>query len=391
MNAILQFFFGCVIILSGCSMFKSDNNIINMSPLPKIKQEFILTKAWSTFISHNDVNKLYFRPSPICYNNIIYVADHFGIVKAININNGATIWSINLAKKNNWLSYQPALLSGMISLSDNKIFIGSERAIVYALNTKDGTKIWQTTVAGEVISRPVISNNLVLIHTTNGMLQALNQANGIIQWTINLDMPSITLRGESSPTIAYGAAIIGNDNGRISAVLLPQGHIIWQQYVTESIGSTDVERINDVDNTPIVINNIVYTLGYNGNLSALDLKSGQIKWQYKISSVNDFIVYEKCIYIVDQDDCIISLSTNNGKFLWQQNHLLHRNLTTPVLYHNYLVLGDSEGYLHALNINNGALILQQRVAKSHLLSVVLSKNDKVIIQTSSNQLYAFTS
>lgn len=74
-------------------------------------------------------------------------------------------------------------------------------------------------MAGEAISRPVVSDGMVLIHTTNGQLQALNEADGAVKWTVNLDMPALSLRGESAPATAYGAAIVGGDNGRVSAVL----------------------------------------------------------------------------------------------------------------------------------------------------------------------------
>ena len=57
--------------------------------------------------------------------------------------------------------------------------------MVYALNTADGAIARQTKVAGEAISRPVVSDGMVLVHTSNGMLQALNEADGAVKWTVN--------------------------------------------------------------------------------------------------------------------------------------------------------------------------------------------------------------
>lgn len=70
--------------------------------------------------------------------------------------------------------------------------------MVYALNADDGQVAWQTVVAGEALSRPVVSDGVVLIHTSNGMLQALNESDGAIKWTLNLDTPALSLRGESA-------------------------------------------------------------------------------------------------------------------------------------------------------------------------------------------------
>ena len=77
-----------------------------------------------------------------------------------------------------------------------------------------------------------LSATAVLIHTSNGQLQALNEADGLVKWTVNTDMPALSLRGESAPATAFGAAIVGGDNGRVSAVLMQQGQMIWQQRIS---------------------------------------------------------------------------------------------------------------------------------------------------------------
>ncbi|MBX4426045.1 PQQ-binding-like beta-propeller repeat protein, partial [Mycobacterium tuberculosis] len=88
------------------------------------------------------------------------------------------VWSVNLAEKDGWFSRTPALLSGGVTVSGGHVYIGSEKAQLYALNTSDGTVAWQTRVAGEALSRPVVSDGMVLVHTSNGQLQALNETDG---------------------------------------------------------------------------------------------------------------------------------------------------------------------------------------------------------------------
>lgn len=83
----------------------------------------------------------------------------------------------------------------------------------------------------------------MLIHTSNGQLQALNEADGLVKWTVNTDMPALSLRGESAPATAFGAAIVGGDNGRVSAVLMQQGQMIWQQRISRATGSTEIDRL----------------------------------------------------------------------------------------------------------------------------------------------------
>ncbi|MGP6137862.1 outer membrane protein assembly factor BamB [Enterobacter chuandaensis] len=378
-----------VTLLSGCSLFSGEEDVVKMSPLPTVENQFTPSTAWDVSVG-SGIGDFYSNLHPAYADSVVYAADRKGIVKAVNADDGKEVWSVNLAEKDGWFSRKPALLSGGLTVSGGHVYVGSEKAQVYALNSSDGSIAWQTTVAGESLSRPVVSDGLVLIHTSNGQLQALNEADGLVKWTVNLDMPALSLRGESAPATAFGAAIVGGDNGRVSAVLMQQGQMIWQQRISQATGSTEIDRLSDVDTTPVIVDGVVYALAYNGNLTALDLRSGQIMWKRELGSVNDFIVDGNRIYMVDQNDRLLALSTEGGVTLWTQSDLLHRLLTAPVLYNGSLVVGDSEGYMHWIDPENGRFVAQQKVDSSGFLTDPVVADGKLLIQAKDGTLYAIT-
>ncbi len=289
-----------VTLLSGCSLFSGEEDVVKMSPLPTVENQFAPEVAWDTSVG-SGIGDFYSNLHPAFLDGTVYAADRRGTVKAVNSQDGKEVWSVDLSEKTGFFSRnRPALLSGGVTAAGAHVYVGSEKAQVYALNTSDGSVAWQTKVAGEALSRPVVSDGLVLIHTSNGMLQALNESDGAIKWTVNLDMPSLSLRGESAPASAFGAAIVGGDNGRVSAVLMQRGQMIWQQRISQATGATEIDRLSDVDTTPVIVNGVVYALAYNGNLTALDLRSGQIMWKRELGSVNDFIVDGGRIFLVDR-------------------------------------------------------------------------------------------
>lgn len=380
------------LLLSGCSLFGGETEAVKMSPLPKVENQFKPVKAWSTSVG-NGVGDFYSHLRPATADDIIYAADRHGLVQALKVDSGKRVWQINLAERTGFLSAsQSAMLSGGLTVAGEAIFVGSERAQVYALNRQNGELLWQTTVSGEALSRPVVSDGIVLINTSNGMLQALDETTGVIKWTVNLDVPILSLRGESAPAVAHGAAIVGGDNGRVSAVLIEQGELIWQQRISVAKGATEIARLNDVDMTPVVDadNGIVYAIGYNGDLVALDMRTGQIIWKSDIGSINDITLDNGTIYLVDQDDRVIAVSVNGGVVIWKQSDLLHRNLTAPLLYNNYLVVGDSEGYLHWLDRDSGRFVAQIKVSGSGLLSAAQTINNHLVIQARNGTVYTFT-
>ncbi|MBB3323681.1 MULTISPECIES: outer membrane protein assembly factor BamB [Atlantibacter] len=379
-----------VTLLSGCSLFSGEEDVVKMSPLPTVENQFNPETAWSTSVG-NGIGDFYSNLHPAFQDDTVFAADRRGIVKAVSLADGKEQWSIDLSEKTSFLSAnRPALLSGGLTAAGGHVYVGSEKAQVYALNSADGSIVWQSKVAGEALSRPVVSDGVVLVHTSNGMLQALNESDGAVKWTVSLDMPSLSLRGESAPAIAFGAAIVGGDNGRVSAVLMQQGQMIWQQRISQATGATEIDRLSDVDTTPVVVNGVVYALAYNGNLTALDLRSGQIMWKRELGSVNDFVIDNGRIYLVDQTDRVLALNTEGGVTLWTQPALQYRNLTSPVLYNGNLVVGDSEGYLHWMDTSDGRFVAQQKVDGSGFQTEPVVANGKLLIQAKDGTLYAIT-
>lgn len=58
--------------------------------------------------------------------------------------------------------------------------------------------------------------------------------------------------------------------------------MIWQQRISQATGSTEIDRLSDVDTTPVIVDGVVYALAYNGNLTALTCVAarscGNVSW-----------------------------------------------------------------------------------------------------------------
>ncbi|HGV3503031.1 TPA: outer membrane protein assembly factor BamB [Providencia stuartii] len=374
-------------LLAGCS---SETDSIIMAPLPQVENQFTPSIVWDKSVG-NGVEQFYSELAPAWDSSAVYAADRKGLVKALELDSGKEIWSVDLSKRTGFLSANlSALLSGGLTIDGDKIFIGTERGTVIALNKEDGQVVWDVEVAGEALSKPTVSNDLVMIHTSNGQLQALDVNSGEIKWTVNMDTPSLSLRGESAPAVAFGAAIVGGDNGRVSAVLLSQGQLIWQQRISQVTSSTEIGRLNDVDMSPIIDDGKVYAIAYNGTLAALDMRSGQILWKRELGSVNNMVLSGENLYLVDQNDRVLSVRKSDGVTLWTQEELLNRGLSAPEMYNGYLVVGDKEGYLHWLDMNTGGFVAQNKLNSSGIHARPVVASDKLMVQAKNGTVYLLT-
>jgi outer membrane protein assembly factor BamB len=373
--------------LAGCSLFGGEEEIVQISPSPKVDNQFSIQQVWKNSTAGN--THIYSLLGPSNYDNAIYVASRSGQVKAIDLASGNTIWDVNLSQST-LFSSKTALFSGGVSADDKYVYVGSERAVVYALDRLDGKVVWEKPVKGEVLARPVSSQDKLIIHTASGILQGLNRDTGDNLWDVSFEVPALSLRGNSTPTIAHGAAIVGDDNGRVNAYYINDGQLIWQQRISQPSGSTEIAKLNDVDSSPVVEGNLVYTVGYNGSVVALDLSNGQPVWHKELGSIHNFAVDTHQLFVIDQNDNVQAIAKNSGAELWTQTSLLHRQLTDPVIYQNYVVFGDFEGYLYWLNAENGEIVAKTKVSSSELISKPLVVDNKIIVQAKNGDIYAFT-
>ena len=76
--------------------------------------------------------------------------------------------------------------------------------------------------------------------------------------------------------------------------------------------------------------------------------------------------------------------------MWKQEALAHRALTAPVPYGEYVLLGDFEGYLHALSRIDGDIVGRVRVnEESGILSPPLVVDDIVYVFDNGGTLTAY--
>ncbi|MCX8618323.1 outer membrane protein assembly factor BamB [Gilliamella sp. B2923] len=373
--------------LAGCSLFGGEEEVVQVSPSPAVNNQFSIPQVWRNSTSGN--TQIYSLLGPINYDNVVYAASRSGQVKAIDLTSGNTLWDVNLSQSS-FFSSKTALFSGGVSADDKYVYVGSERAVVYALDRSNGKVVWEKAAKGEVLARPVSTDDKLIVHTANGMLQAFDRNTGDELWDVLLEVPLLTLRGNSTPTIAHGAAIFGDDNGRVNAYYVNDGEMIWQQRISNPTGSTEIAKLNDVDSTPVVEGSLVYAIGYNGYVAALDLSNGQVVWRKQLGSTHSFVVDSQELFVVDQDDNIQAVSKDGGSVLWTQSALSHRQLTDPVIYQDNIVVGDFEGYLYWLNKENGEVVAKTQVSSSGLISRPLVVDNKIVVQAKNGDIYAFT-
>ncbi len=390
-----------VAFLQGCTTIKgwlqSDKKKADApAELVEITNGVKINKAWSVSVGGEGRKGL--RQMPATDGVRVFAATNNGELVAYDLNTGKKLWSEKVsapAKSNKilfWrdpghdggLSSTPATGSGMV-------VIGDRNGQVIAVDAETGATRWSTEVSAEIIAAPLITDGKVIVRASDGRVFGLNATDGVRGWVFDRGIPNLSVRGNSAPVATQGLVLVGNDDGSVIALRAEDGMQIWEQYVVQAEGRTELERMADIDGEIKVGASSVYATSFYGESMAIDLASGQALWTRETGSYAGLELLSDRLILADKAGSVWALDRSNGSSLWRQESLARRWLTTPTLHGDYVVLGDVEGYLHWLNTSDGSLVARQRVDREPIRATPLSApNGMLIVVSVEGKMAAYT-
>ena len=378
---------GCSVLQPVTDLFKSDEEleVLTLAPL---EPAFDVRTVWQRDIGKG-TEGFFSRLTPVVVNNTIFVADRNGTVISLDAA-GKTIWRTNIGSASGWFSSgESAKVAGGLAAFDGNIWLGTEDGRVLALSQETGDITFDETVVGEILAKPTFGDGLVYVNTTAGRLFALDLETGEEKWMHESEVPPLSLRGISQPTAANGGVFVGTAAGKLQVSVSDSGLVAWEATVTTPAGATELERIIDVDTTPVIAGGNVYIVSYNGSLVSVELRTGRVVWQREYASYQNLVVSGNSIYVTDVTGSVFAIDRRNGVELWSQNALKGRKLTAPAVLNDSLVVSDGFGTVHFLNTSEGTyqsrIVLDNAEGKGFYSAPVVM-DDKVIVINQDGEL-----
>lgn len=379
--------------ISACSSTDDENEELRVAELVELTEKFEPQVKWSATVG-NGVDEYFSRIKPVVAYGKVFSASREGETFAFDEATGKEVWTVDLSDIDNKRGFFDdkfsALISGGPVAGINKVFLGSENGEVFSLDAETGALSWKGKIKGEVIAAPALDSGKLVVNTASGVLKSFNASNGEDDWQIEQEVPALTLRGISAPAISSGGVIVGSADGTVGVYLLEQGRQGWTTPVGESTGSTELERVIDVDATPLIYGDTVYSISSRGNLTAIELRSGRVLWQRQYSSYRQLSVSGNSLFLTDLKGHVYAINRNNGLELWSQLSFTNRGVTGPAPIGNYVVVGDFEGYLHWLDKESGEIVARHHVDDSGIYTTPTVANDVLYTQSRDGDLEAIT-
>ena len=372
----------CCLLLTACGLLKKPKQWFDKEEDPRAPAELVDIEAEivkTQLVWRNSIGSLgggYSKIRPYVTEDRVYLSNAEGRVEAWRRADGKRLWSVSLKEQ----------ISGGVKGGEGFVALGTKDGVVIALDAREGSERWRTIVTSEVMALSEVKHGIVVVRTNDNKVHALGIEAGELVWSKSRDTPPLTLRGASEPRIVDDAVLVGYDDGKMVALNLQDGTELWEATVSVARGRSELERISDVDGEIAHLDGVVYAVGFNGSVVAVDMETGLPGWTREFSSSAGLSADENRIYITDMDSSVWALDKVSGATLWRQDKLLYRKLTAPKVMGEYIVIGDYKGYLHWLSKEDGKLVGRNKVSGNMINTAPIIISDRAYVLANDGSL-----
>lgn len=190
--------------------------------------------------------------------------DYVWSLVSFNANSGQQQWSTPIGHD-----------VGSIVVADGRIVLWDlyHNQTIFCIDETSGVLLWQFDV-GSVVFQPVVSNGLVLFGASDGNFYEIDAKDGSARWKYESSFQGARYAAGTAPRVINNTVLVGFEFGRVSALNLLDGKLVWAAPVSGTVGSLVI------DDNDLYVTSGTYVLENNvgANLYKISIDNGNIQW-----------------------------------------------------------------------------------------------------------------
>ena len=160
---------------------------------------------------------------------------------------------------------------------------------------------------------------MYLLKLDNDDLYLIDPKSQDIIWKSESQNIPLRTKGASMPLIYDDNVFVARDNGSVSSYDQTNGTLKWFTIISSRSGRNDLESQRDAEMNILIQDNKIYYGHYQGDISSIDMASGNIIWSSPFSFINNIFIYKNSIYGTTTDNFLVSIDQASGFLNWKKN------------------------------------------------------------------------
>lgn len=320
-----------------------------------------------------------------------------------------------------WTYATGEFLKSSVVIEKGSAYVGSDDGTLHAIELETGKKKWTFKTEMAIEAPPILHKGQVVVGSTDGFLYAISQETGKLNWKHETMGEIMGAANQATrPKSKDDVLVVGSYDNFVYCVDTNSGELLWkfeaqnyingvptiydQKYVVFGgcdamlyvIALEDGQNVRSIEvEAPIAASvAIADGVGYVGDMdrsvTAFNLESGEIIWNYKPKSFPYFsspALSSDYIFIGGRDKGMHCIDRVTGKQVWRFS-ARGRIDSSPVISNEKVVFGAMDGKLYLVSQNDGQEIVSYEIGEP-ISSTPAVVGTKIIVGCEDGNVYAF--
>ena len=324
-----------------------------------------------------------FEPEILVDNQNLFFFDNRGSI--IKFNKDSKVeWKKNYYSKSDKRN-NPILF---LASENNNLFVADTNANYYLINKENGNLKWKKKHSSSFNSQIKIKNDKILIVDMENNLRCFSIKNGDVLWTVPTQLTIVRSQKKQSLIIVGNLVIFSNSIGDLTAVDLNTGELVWQT-PTQDIGLAKNITLRNSD--VVSDGNLLFMSSNKNQFVAMNIKTGIIRWKQEINSELRPVVVSNYIVTISNEGLMVLLNKTDGNILRINNILKNikkkrRKNYRPtgfIISNNKVYVSTINGRMFIINFSDNSIQKILKLDKEKLQRPVYFKNELYIAKDNS--------
>ncbi|MBS0219429.1 MAG: PQQ-binding-like beta-propeller repeat protein [Proteobacteria bacterium] len=349
--------------------------------------------AWSADIGAGTTSDRILTTPPVVAEGKVFVKDAQSTVSAFRADTGERLWSVTLKPDE---FRDEGEFGGGLTWYGGRLFVTTGFANVFALDPNTGNEIWRSKESAPIRGAPLAFADRVFAITLDGKLHALAAIDGADLWSFS-SLQEVSGYVDGTSPAGYGDYVVAPfRSGELVAFHPASNRSIWNEsLVGRGAEARAFGNLADIRGRPVIDRGQVFAMSSAGQLTAIDLASGQRRWERNFGGNQTPWVAGRFLFVISSSDDVVALERSTGKVKWvtpltqyfdekRQKPILWGG---PVLAGGRLLVTGMSGDLLALSPYDGSVMGKVSLGAPARLAPVIA-NRTIYVLTDSGRLIA---
>ena len=346
-------------------------------PLEPLTPQIGGRQVWSSKLDSVQYPLLVAVNQTAASGGIFTVAGTNGTVIALQADTGAELWRGSVG----------ARLSAGVGSDGRFAAVVTRDNEVVTLDA--GRLVWRARLASRVATAPLVAGERVFVMGVDRVVHAFDALDGRKLWTLQRPGEPLTL-AKGGVLAAYQDTLLAGQGARLVGIDPTRGSLRWEVAVAAPRGTNEVERLADLLAPAVRIGGpTVCVRAFQSAVGCVNADRGALVWSRNVGGIEGVGGDAELIVGADGSDRITAWRAASGDVAWNNDKLLYRELSAPLVVGRTAIFGDAQGNLHFLAREDGRQLLRLATDGSAIVAPPALSGKTLLVVTRNGGLFAF--